>query len=219
MEEILKDIRKRCRMAMNGIASSSMRKQGIRYKLNFGVSIQKIKEISKRYTPNKELAENLWEEDVRELKILATLLFPISEYSKEIADKWVRDIEHQEIREQICINLLQHLPFAEQLTKEWTAYENENIRASGYWLLGYLVKTNKIQDVDIDCYPSIWDDSISNNISLKNAVQTSLKLIGRISQSTADMILGNLESLRTSTDPIEQEIYNSIAFEFEYFFE
>ena len=44
-EEIIRDIRQRCRKAMNGIASTSMRQRGISYKVNFGLNIQQIKEF------------------------------------------------------------------------------------------------------------------------------------------------------------------------------
>lgn len=219
MEEIIKDIRKRCRMAMNGIASTSMRKQGVDYKLNFGVSIQKIKEIAERYTPEKDLAETLWEENTRELKILATLLYPIEEFTKEVADRWVKDISHQEIREQACINLFQKLDFAGKLATEWTAYEDEDIRATGYWLIASLIKIKRSSEVHLDRYPEIWEDVVNNNTSLKNAALTALKFFGRVSKAITAEILSKLAPLNESDDLAKKEIYNSLKFEFEYLFE
>ncbi|MDH6358859.1 DNA alkylation repair protein [Parabacteroides sp. PF5-9] len=108
---------------MNGIASTSMREKGITYKLNFGVSLPKLKEIAKQYTPNPELAELLWNEDVRELKILATLLYPSPSFTKEKAEEWVIEIQHIEIAEQFSFNLLQHTSFTNQLAKEWLSQE------------------------------------------------------------------------------------------------
>lgn len=220
IEERLRDIRKQCRLAMDGITSTSMREKGIIYKLNFGVSISKINRIASKYSPSKELAEALWDEDVRELKILATLLFPINEFSKEIADKWVRDVKYQEIREQISLNILQHLSFAELLTREWTSYSNEDIRSTGYWLLSVLAKTKKHTDINLDLYPSIWEDSSNGgNPTLRNSAITALKFIGRISREYAREVMYNTECLKDSTDPIHLETYNTLKFEFEFFYD
>ena len=87
-EDIIKDIRKRCRMAMNGIVSTNMRQRGLDYKLNFGLSVQQIKDLAKRYQPDSELAETLWADNTRELKILATLLYPTDSFTKEKAYEW-----------------------------------------------------------------------------------------------------------------------------------
>lgn len=218
IEETIRNIRKQCRLAMDGITSTSMREKGIIYKLNFGVPISKIIKISSKYAPSKDLAEALWDEDVRELKLLATLLFPINEFTKEVSDRWVRDVKYQEIREQISINILQHLSFAELLTREWTSYSNEDIRASGYWLLAVLVKTKKTVEVSLDSYPSIWEDS-SNSMSptLRNAAISALKFIGRLSPDYAKGVMENTECLKDSEDPIHLETYNTLKFEFEYF--
>ena len=110
-EDIIKDIRKRCRMAMNGIVSTNMRQRGLDYKLNFGLSVQQIKDLAKRYQPDSELAETLWADNTRELKILATLLYPTDSFTKEKAGDWGVSIPNQEIREQVCINLFQSLTY------------------------------------------------------------------------------------------------------------
>ena len=64
-EDIIKDIRKRCRMAMNGIVSTNMRQRGLDYKLNFGLSVQQIKDLAKRYQPDSKLAETLWADNTQ----------------------------------------------------------------------------------------------------------------------------------------------------------
>lgn len=219
VEDIIRDIRKQCRLSMDGITSTSMREKGIIYKLNFGVPISKLKQISSRYTPNKDLAETLWDEDVREMKLLATMLFPIEEYSKDVADRWVRDIKYQEIREQIAINILQHLKYADLLTIEWTSYDSEDIRATGYWLLTVLTKMKKLEKVNLEQYPSIWEDSSNgHNPILRNSAISALKFVGRLSPNLAKEIMSNCDCLKDSTDPIHLETYETLKFEFEYFF-
>ncbi len=216
-EEIIRDIRQRCRKAMNGIASTSMRQRGISYKVNFGLNIQQIKELSGRYKPDAELAEILWKEDTRELKILATLLYPADDFTGVVANKWVTEIPNQEIREQLSLNLLQILPFAGKLALEWSNSKDESIRTTGYWLLARLFLIKKADKQSANDYTFIWYDVISDNMFLRNAASLALKHIGRQSKIEADIILKKLSIYKDDSNLIKQEAYNSLLFEFEYY--
>lgn len=216
--ELLKDIRSRCRMAMNGVVSTKMREQGLVYKLNFGCSLSQIKEIAQRYNLDAKLAEELWKEDVRELKILATMLYPFSDFTKDIAEKWVYDIPNQEIREQLCMNLLQNLDYARDLSIEWIALKNESVRCTGYWLLARLLITKKLSDISFDVLPCVFSDILSNKVSLRSASVLVLKNIGRLSENNVATILKKIEVFKSSSVPLEKEVYDNLYFEFEYYF-
>ena len=218
-EDIIHNIRIRCRQAMNGIVSTSMRKWGLDYKVNFGLTIQQIKDVAKRYSPDASLAETLWSENTRELKIMSTLLYPIDSYREETADKWAQEIMNQEIREQICFNLFQKLPYAENLSMKWSKNETSSIRATGYWLLSRLILLKKSKGVHLDGLPYIWEDILSEDTSLRNAALLTLKQVGRQSKDIADLIIQEISAFQKSNDTLKQEIYNSLDFEFSYFFE
>ncbi|MBD8387986.1 DNA alkylation repair protein [Dysgonomonas sp. BGC7] len=219
MQDIIKDIRTRCRLAMNGIASTSMRQRGLVYKVNFGLMIQQIKDMAANYEPSVELAELLWKEDTRELKILATLLYPLSDFSERVANRWLKEISNQEMREQICVNLYQNLPYAGRIALEWADNLDENVRTTGYWLLVRLFLTKKADKVTSHSLDYVLGDVISNNTFLRNAALSVLKHIGRQSKDESDYIVDKLSIYKEDPDPIKQEAYNSIAFEFEYYFE
>lgn len=218
-EEIIRDMRTRCRQAMNGIVSTNMRKWGLDYKVNFGLTIQQIRDISKRYSPDAALAESLWPENTRELKIMSTLLYPIDKYQEETADKWVQEITNQEIREQICFNLLQELPYAEILSMKWIKNGQSQIRTTGYWLLSRLILLKRSKEINPEVIPHIWEDVLSEDTSLRNAALSALKQIGRQSKDTAKLIMQKILEFKESNDSLKQEVYNSLDFEFSYFFE
>ena len=75
----IKQIKQSFRLMMNGEASRSMREKGVEYKLNWGVTLPQLKQMASQYEKNYELAVELWKEDIRECKILATLLMPSKE--------------------------------------------------------------------------------------------------------------------------------------------
>lgn len=218
MHEIIRDMRRHCRLAMNGVVSTSMRQRGIAYKVNFGLTIQQIKDLAKHYTPGGELAEALWKEDTRELKILATLLYPTEKFTSENARQWLTAIHNQEIREQVCFNLFQNLPFAAVLVTDWCKNENEETRITGYWLLARLLLSKKSIHIDLDDFHYIWGDIYSGNSFLRNAGLLALKHIGRQSKELSSSILIKLVSYKDSSDIIKKEAYDSLAFEFEYYF-
>lgn len=219
-EDIIRDIRRRCRMAMNGVASASMRGHGLNYKLNFGVDIRKIKEIGARYTPDTQLAELLWQDGTRELKILATLLCPSDTYTSEVAYIWVRQIPNQEIREQICINLFQTLPFADELALAWCNDSEAEVRTTGYWLCVRRILTKKINaNLDISSFEYFWSDLVSPQISLRNAALLFAKNVGKTSASMAELIIDKLQKYKNSEDAFLKEIYDSLSFEFEFYYD
>lgn len=219
LEETLKDIRTRCRKAMNGITSTSMREKGVVYKINFGLVLQQIKEIAERYDKDSGLAEMLWQENTRELRILATMLYPVESFTAETANRWAEEIRNQEIREQVCLNLFQELPFADQLAIAWSNDERSDIRTTGYWLLVRLFLSRKIEgQLFTDYFTHIWEDVVSDNLFLRNSSMLGLKQLGRQSEEEAGIILEKLAVYRNSNDPVKAETYNSVAFEFEFYF-
>lgn len=46
IHEIIKDIKSKFRLYMNGKVSQSMREKGMEYKVNFGIEYPRIKEIA-----------------------------------------------------------------------------------------------------------------------------------------------------------------------------
>lgn len=208
---ILKDIRTRCRLSMNGVVSASMREKGLNYKLNFGLSTLEIKKLAEYYTPNKELAESLWKEDTRELKILSTLLYPISEFTKSRALEWLDEAHNQEIKEQLCFNLLQFLDYAPELVIESCSSSKENLRIGGYLLLCRLIIAKKITPFHSDSLPFVYDDiSSSSSFSLQNTAVQSLRFIGKQSMSESRTILDNVK-LKDLTS-----IYDDLFSDFEF---
>ena len=128
---------------MNGVASTFMRNSGLNYKLNYGLDAMSIRGIANQFEPNTALAETLWGQNARECKILGTLLYPKAEFTPEKADLWLSDCFLQELMEQLCFNLLQHLDFAPQKALDWISNEDEKTRTAGYTLLLRLILGKK----------------------------------------------------------------------------
>jgi len=136
IQEQVKEIKQSFRQLMDGATAQSMRDKGVQYKLNWGASIPMLREKAEELGKNYQLAVELWKENVRECKILATMLMPPDEVLPEVIDIWMEQMPSQEMAEQASFNLFQHLPFAPAKAYEWMASEKEL-----YQLCGFLVLT------------------------------------------------------------------------------
>ena len=216
MDELIRNIRTDLRLAMNGVVSSSMREKGVDYKMNFGVDIPRIKEIAEKYEPSASLAKELWTLDVRELKILSTMLYPIDEFKEENANEWANEIPNQEIRENLCKNLLQELPYADELVQKWGANSDQSLRLTGFWLYVrlMLIKADVLQRIDtLPIIEKALADVHSNDSLLSTAALNVLKQIIRRNEVGADIIMEQIAKFSTSEKPEEKEVYDNLQFE------
>ena len=143
IQEQVKAIKQSFRLLMDGKTAQSMRDKGVNYKLTWGASLPMLREkaeelrtLNAQRSTLYQLSIALWKEDVRECKILATMLMPADEILPEVVDIWMEQMPSQELAEQASFNLFQHLPYAPQKAYEWMASDKEL-----YQLCGFLVLT------------------------------------------------------------------------------
>ena len=99
IQDTLKQIKRSFHTRMNGVASQSMRQKGLDYKVNWGVALPHLREMAAEYQPSYSLAVELWKENIRECKILATMLMPPAEIPEQLVELWMEQTKSQEIAE------------------------------------------------------------------------------------------------------------------------
>lgn len=139
VHETIKEIKSNFRLFMNGKVSQSLRDKGMGYKLIFGIEYPRIKEIASGYTPDHELAQALWKEDIRECKIMAGLLQPADMFYPEIAEIWIEGMHYPELAEYTVMNLFQRLPYAQEAAFRWMADEREYFQLCGFLLMARML--------------------------------------------------------------------------------
>ena len=133
--ERIKQIKQSFRQMMDGAVAQSMRDKGVNYHLNWGATLPRLREMADEIGPDYDLAIALWKENVRECKILATMLMPPDEILPEVVDIWMDQIPSLEIAEQLSFNLWQHLPYAPEKAYQWLASEREYDQYCGFHVL------------------------------------------------------------------------------------
>lgn len=121
----LQKVKRRFFAMRNGALGAQMRGAGLDYRVNFGLNIMQVKEIAAEIAGGEwglsshelvELATTLWEnENTRESRLLAPMIFPADIMSMELAARWLAQAQNPEIVDHLCHSLLRRLPFAGDL--------------------------------------------------------------------------------------------------------
>ena len=137
-QENIKEIKQSFRQIMDGHVAQSMRDKGVDYHLNWGATLPRLREMANEIGKDYDLAIALWKENVRECKILATMIMPAEQMLPEVVDIWMEQTNTLEIAEQATFNLYQHLPYAAEKAYQWLASPDDITQICGYHVLSRL---------------------------------------------------------------------------------
>lgn len=142
----LRQIKQSFRSCMNGVTAQSMRQKGSDYKLNWGVSLLDLNRMAEEYGKDAELAVELWKENIRECKILATLIMPAEEMYSDLVELWMEQMPTVEMAELAAFNLFQYIDEAPLFAYRWIASEKELEQICGYMVLARLFMRGQSPD-------------------------------------------------------------------------
>ena len=194
ISEQIKEIKQSFRLLMDGSIAQSMRNKGVDYHLNWGITSLRLREKADEIGKNYDLASALWKENVRECKILATMIMPADEILPEVVDIWMEQTETIEIAEQAAMNLYQYLPYAPAKAYEWIASDRELNQLCGFHVLSRLF-TNGQEPNERginEFLDQVHVALLSPNISVRKAALNSLNRfanLGIVYERLAESIL------------------------------
>ena len=192
--EQIKEIKQSFRLLMDGSIAQSMRNKGVDYHLNWGITSLRLREKADEIGKSYDLAIALWKENVRECKILATMIMPADEILPEVVDIWMEQTETIEIAEQAAMNLYQYLPYAPAKAYEWIASDRELNQLCGFHVLSRLF-TNGQEPNERginEFLDQVHVALLSPNISVRKAALNSLNRfanLGIVYERLAESIL------------------------------
>lgn len=89
------------------------------------------------------MAQQLWESNIRETRILACMIDDPEMVSEEQMEDWVKDFDYWEICNQCIMKLFKYTRFAYQKAFEWSSKEEEFIKRAGFVLMACLAASDK----------------------------------------------------------------------------
>lgn len=138
-QQILKSIK----LQKNGEVVDLMEKKGIKYKMNWGLSVIQLRAIASQFEPDHLLALKLWNKEWRETMILSTMLDEPAVVTEEQMDFHTKSFENSEIAEQSSANLYVKTKYAFVKALEWCRGRKHLMRYTGIHLMGRLAITEK----------------------------------------------------------------------------
>lgn len=117
----------------NVVVSSLLREHGYKYKVAFGCSLPDLKELAARILAEldnaesplyglspTEVAEALWADDnIRESKLTAPMLYPRGTMTIEVAERWADSIPTPEVGDIVSMYAFQ-FSIGEELVARWS---------------------------------------------------------------------------------------------------
>lgn len=127
----------------NGLLGDLLRRQGLNYKIIFGLNIPQLIEIAATTPHDAQLAQQLWEnKTTRESLLLAPMIYPKEQFTLDNAKKWVSEVPTTEVADVLCHRLLRHLEYANELAQELAGDENDLVRYTALRLMFNLLPNN-----------------------------------------------------------------------------
>lgn len=113
------------RKQMNGAVADAMFYYGANYGLNYGVSLPTVREIAQQEECDHALAQYLFKQQVRELKLAALHIADPAELTPTTAMEWAAGINNSELAEEAAFALLHRAPALKEIIPQWMASNNE----------------------------------------------------------------------------------------------
>ncbi|KKR57307.1 MAG: hypothetical protein UU05_C0055G0002 [Candidatus Curtissbacteria bacterium GW2011_GWA1_40_47] len=207
------------RLQANPKNVAGMARFGINPKNTLGVPIPVLRKtaretgkqpaFSKDTAGRHNLAQELWNSGIHEVKILASMVDDPSEVSEKQMDAWVRDFDSWDVCDQVCMNLFDKTPFAFEKAKKWTRNEEEFIRRAGFALMACLAWHDKTSPDArfLEFFPLIKKYSTDERNFVKKAVNWALRQIAK----SRPKLLGKAIDLAKEIEKIDSKSAKWIA--------
>lgn len=214
MEEKAMDIIAQVRQRMNGAVVESMRESGIIYKVNYGVTIPELQQIAQPFKGDHDLAIRLFEEDIRECKIMASMIDDPEKVTGDQIDSWSEEFNNHEIVEQVCNNLFWKSDFALARSYEWCLDEDALLKKAGLLVVGHKASDTSIKDLVFEPYINIVEELAETEDELvSNSAIYALRQIAKRSVSLNKKVTEAAERMSESDFGIANWIGNQLLFE------
>lgn len=131
------------RSRMNGEAAQQMTRRGISYRLNYGIALPHIKELSQVYNYSPTECERLWFMEIRETMILAAMLMPENELTPDRMKRWCASINNSDIAEQSAFYLFSRMGGVDGFVAELVLSDSQFHVCTAFFAAGRCLQLGK----------------------------------------------------------------------------
>lgn len=191
----IRTIYRRIRKLENRDAAESMARLGLQYEQNHGVMIADLAHLSVEYKGRMDLADEMRDIPVREMRLLAEMIDPHSERSELELSEIVMKIDTSELAEQFAVHFDKSVPNAKALATEWAEIKALYPASAGFNLLSFL--SGQINDSDLErLFNTIENHPLCDEMQLQKYQARCLRKIAGISPQYKKKVLNFLQKLK-----------------------
>lgn len=165
-------IRRSFRTRMDGVVSHNMRSHGSEYRVNWGVSLMHLRDLANDFTPSYDVAIELWQDNVRESRIMALMLMPIEQFTFELAEEWIGELRNIEMAEMAALLLYSRLPFAAEIACQAITKPDDIAKVLGFNTLSRIANNSDLKGSDLI---KTIDESLSSALNKDQTLSLSVR--------------------------------------------
>ncbi len=177
----IKDIVKKLESMSVPSNKAGMARFGINVSNALGISMPEMRKMGKDIGKDHMLALALWDVNIHECRILASLIDDPKQVTESQMDSWVADFDSWDVCDQCCSNLFDKTKFAHAKCFEWSKDEREFVKRAGFAMIATLsVHDKKADDAAFKSFfPAILKGSTDERNFVRKAVNWALRQIGK----------------------------------------
>lgn len=206
MVEILRQLKPE----MHGAVVGAMESRGVKYGLNYGVAVPVIRRVAGKYAPDHALAEYLFRQDVRELKLAAVYIDDPEQVTAEQMNRWADAMPADEVMEHAAMNIFYASPDADDVIREWLAGGERSRWKGALQMVGRRAMRGMVTEREGERYLSGIGKLIAAREVPQRAVVFALQRLAGVSPGLKDKVLAFAEQLKKHENPSLREIGEEI---------
>lgn len=126
-----------------------MARFGIKTDRALGVKVPTQRKIARAYRNDHELALALWDTQIHEARMMASMVDDPAQVTPGQMDRWAQDFDSWDICDQCCGNLFDRTPHAYAKVVEWSDRPEEFVKRSAFALIAGLTVHDKAAEDEV----------------------------------------------------------------------
>ncbi len=154
---------------------------GIDTRNALGVTVTELRGLARRIGRDHGLAAALWQSEIHEARLLATMVDEPSSVTEAQMERWVSDLTSWDLCDQLCGNLFDRTPYAFDKALGWSRRDEEFVKRAGFALMATsAVHRKDVSDARFEVFfPAISAQATDDRNYVKRAVSWALRQIGK----------------------------------------
>ena len=146
-----------------------------------GVGVGALQKYGRQLGPDQALAEALWETDIYEARLLASVVGEPAKLTPATMDRWCRDFDNWGVVDTVCFKLFDRSPHAWKKVGPWSKQKGEFQKRAGVVLLACLAGHDREADdaAFIRCLPGLERAAADERNFVKKGAVWAVRMIAR----------------------------------------